>query len=427
MNATSPSHLTRAINIGLRLASLGSKLILTLYIARYLTLSSMGYYGLVNGTVLILMVALGMRLDYVVARELVGASPLAALTKMRDQMLFYTFTQLVLAVIMGMLVATGITGISGKVLLVIFVLSVLENWGDTIFINLISMGRPLIANAMFFIRSALWVFPVMGLGLLYPEYRTSRTVFTAWMIGSLGGTLLVLYLWRDMPWRKALRTPVNWQWIKITVQRSFFIWIGALAGTSGFFIDRYVLAGKMTLELVGVATFYTSFGGALFSLIHSGVLSFAYPQLIALHREKDKTAYHHAVYKLAWHVAVLAGVLGIIMGIVVPLAGRYFNRPELAAHASRLWLILFATWLRCNAETLYYILFSRNQDKSLWVGGLLYLLPSLGCNLVLVPLIGFSGVGYSAIASSLFLLAWRGWHVYKNTGVSTGIHPELNA
>ena len=216
-----------------------------------------------------------------------------------------------------------------------------------------------------------------------------------------------------------MRTPIDWTWIKKSIKRCFFIWIGGVAGTAGYYLDRFVLADHMTLDLVGIATFYTSLGGAIFALIHSGVLSFAYPKLISLHREEDQRAYQHEVRKLAWHVAVLAGMIGISMGVVVPFACQYFSRPELASQTSTLWLMLFATWLRCNAETLYYVLFSRNHDSALWIGGILYLVPSLGCNLILVPLMGFSGIGYSAVISSLFTLLWRGWHVYRNDGEAT--------
>jgi O-antigen/teichoic acid export membrane protein len=89
----------------------------------------------------------------------------------------------------------------------------------------------------------------------------------------------------------------------------------------------------------------------------------------------------------------------------------------LVEYTGTLWLMLIGVWIRSNADTLYYILFSRHQDRAIWLGDLMYLIPSFGCNALLVPLIGFKGIGLSAIISSSYLIVWRGWHVIKKTGI----------
>ena len=99
------------------------------------------------------------------------------------------------------------------------------------------------------------------------------------------------------------------------------------------------------------------------------------------------------------------------IGVVVPLLGPLFGRPQYTDHASVLWLIIVGMWLRCNADTLYQVLFARHQDRAIWLGDLLYLLPALICNLLLVPLLGLSGIGYAAILSALSIFSWRAWHL----------------
>jgi O-antigen/teichoic acid export membrane protein len=95
------------------------------------------------------------------------------------------------------------------------------------------------------------------------------------------------------------------------------------------------------------------------------------------------------------------------------LLGRSFHRPQFVDNAPVLWLMMAGMWIRCNAETLYQVLFARHQDRAIWLGNMLFLVPALVCNTVLVPLVGFIGIGYSAIISSVFLLLWRGFHVRK--------------
>jgi O-antigen/teichoic acid export membrane protein len=404
-------HLARVANATLRMTSLVAKLCLTLYMGRYLSLADMGVYGLVSGTVIILMEVLGVRLDYVVSREVVGADSSTALIKMRDQALFYGLNYMALAAIMIVLAALDVTGVSGKIMFVIFVLSVVESCANMTYLNIISMGKPLVANMLFFVRSGLWVLPVIGLGLLVPSFRESGAIFIFWALGVIASLVLTLWVWRSMPWHDAVRLPVNWTWIKKGVTRCFFIWVGSVGSTMGFYVARFIVAHNLGLDLAGVATFYSSFTAALFALVQSSVLAFAYPRLIMLHQKHDEDGFRREARNLAWHIALVAGGVAIIMGIVVPLLGRFFHRQILTDEAPTLWLMLFGMWIMCNAATFYYILFARHQDRPIWLGDLLYLIIAFGCNAVLVPLIGFEGIGYSAIIYSLSMWLWRGWHV----------------
>jgi hypothetical protein len=60
---------------------------------------------------------------------------------------------------------------------------------------------------------------------------------------------------------------------------------------------------------------------------------------------------------------------------------------------------------------LYLVLFARNQDRAIWLGNLLFLVPAFGCNALFVPFFGLAGIGYGSIAAAAFLMIWRLWHV----------------
>jgi O-antigen/teichoic acid export membrane protein len=411
MTAGRPKKTIRLLNAALRMTSLVAKLGLTLYMGRYLSLADLGVYGLVAGTVVILMDMLGVRLDYVVSHELVGAEPANALSKMRDQAVFYGLNYLVLAVIMAALVMVGAFGVGTKIMCAIFVLSVLESCANMTYLNIIAMGKPLAANILFFIRSGLWVLPVVALGLLTPLVRTSNAVFVFWALGGGASLAATLWVWRFLPWHNALRTPVDWKWIKKNVRRCFFIWLGTVGNTAGFYVGRFVVAHNLGLDLAGVATFYSSFTAALYALVQSGIFAFSYPRLIALHKKKDTKGFRTEAKSIAWHAAILAGIVAIVLGVVVPYLGEFFRRPLLVDQAPTFWLMLFGMWIGVSGGTLYYILFARHQDFAIWCGDLLYLTTSIAGNAILVPLIGFKGVGYSTIIWSVFLVLWRGWHV----------------
>lgn len=403
----------RVVNIGLRLATLVAKLGLTLYMARYLDLAAMGIYGLVFGAVMIANVVLGIRLDYSVSRDIVGIAPTEALRKIRDQTLFYTLNYLVLALVIGGLVLLNLEGLSATILLYVLALCIVEGYASIFYTNLNSLERPLLANFLLFIRAGLWVFPVVILGILGPHHRNIDLIMAGWIGGALISILGTLWCWRHMPWAAIAKTPVDWRWIGAGVKKGFPIWLGSIGLFGGFYIDRFIVSHYLGLDYAGVATFYLSFATSLVTLIQSGVLSFVYPRLIRFHRDGDLRAFKHEVKQAHWHVALFAGGIAGGLAVAVPLLGHFTDQPKLLAELPTFWLIMIGIWIRSNAETLNYILYARHQDRPIWVGNLLYLLPGLGGNLLLVPMIGLPGIGCSLVLSNLCLFAWRWWFVRK--------------
>lgn len=405
--------MARLLNTLLRLTTLSAKLGLTLYMGLYLSLSDIGTYGLVFGVVMILTTVLGFRFDYIIARDLVRTTPVAAVTKMRDQMLFYIMNYFALALIAVAVMKTSVTGIDSRMLFYILALTVTNSYVDFTYVNINSMERPLLANMLYFIAAGLWCVLAIGLGIVAPSFRNVDTVLTAWFLGNLLYVVATFLAWRKMPWHELRGSAINWRWIRDGIKKSCLIWLGSLGFAAGTYIDRFVVMHFLGLEKVGIAAFYFSFAAATLTLVQAGVLSFVYPRLVAMHREGDRTGFRHEMRQATVHVALFAGLIAAGVSIAVPLLGQSFHRPQFVDNATVLWLMMAGVWIRCNADTLYQVLFARHQDRAIWLGNMLYLVPMLVCNAVLVPLIGFTGVGCSAIISSLFLLLWRGWHVSK--------------
>ncbi len=404
--------MARLLNTLLRLTALSAKLGLALYMGRFLSLPDIGTYGLVFGAVMILTSVLGFRFDYIVSRDLVRTTPVAAVTKMRDQMVFYIMNYFAAALI-AVAVMKTVTGIDLRMLFYILALTVTNSYVDFTYLNMNSMERPLLANMLYFIAAGLWCVLAIGLGIVAPSFRNVDTVLTAWFLGNLLYVVATFLTWRKMPWHELRGVAINWKWIADGIKKSSLIWLGALGIMAGSYIDRFVVMHFLGLEKVGVAAFYFSFAAATLTLVQTGVLSFVYPRLVALHREGDSMGFRHERRQAIRQVALFASVIATGVCIAVPLLGQSFHRPQFVDNAPVLWLMMAGIWIRCNADALYQVLFARHQDRAIWLGNMLYLVPALLCNTVLVPLTGFAGVGYSAIISSLFLLLWRGWHASK--------------
>ena len=404
-------HLTSLLNVSLRVAGLVAKLALALFMGRYFSLEDLGIYGLIFGIVMMAVAILGFRLDYTVSRRLVSATPLEAALKMRDQTYFYLVNYAVAAVLILLFWLGGPKALSAWLLLITFVLVVLESYGNMIYVNMNSLGRPTLANVLFFFRSGFWIVPILGLWILRPDFRTIDSVLMAWIIGAAGSVVVNLVLLRGLPWAETRGVAVDWDGIFHDLRKCIPIWIGGLGLSGGAYVDRFVVAHFLGLKLAGVAAFYFSFTYALLTLVQSGVLTIAYPRMIKFRQAGDMRAFWKETREAAISVAGFAGALSIGIGICVPLVGHLMHREELAAYAPTLWLMLAGIFIRSNADTLYYVLFASNRDVPVWLGNLLFLIPAFGFNALLVPIMGLNGIGVGAILSAILLLVWRGWFV----------------
>ena len=391
----------------LRFASFGAKLALTLYMGRYLSLADIGTYGLVFGAVMVLTIVLGCRLDYVMSRDLVRVSARTAAIRMRDQTVFYALHYLIAAFCIVCLIVTNATATSPRILGYVMALAITNSCVDFAYSNLNSMEKPLLANALFFMAGGAWCIAAIGLGIVEPGLRTVDTILAAWFVGNVAFCIATCWALRRMPWREAFRQPVDWGWIRESVRKSLLFWIGMLGLSVGGYIDRFVLMHFLGLDDVGIATFYLSLASAILTLVQATVLAVAYPRLVASHRDGQTDIFTRESHQATRHVLFLATVSGVAVGLAVPLLGNLFGRPEFANHAPILWMIIGAMWIKANAEVLYQVLFARHQDRAIWLGNLLYLLPAVAATSLFVWLLGFYGIGVGALIASLFIYAWR--------------------
>lgn len=398
---------TQLLNAFLRAMPMAAKLLLTLYMGRYFSLAEMGVYGLAFGAVTILLAVQGQGFGYLVARDIVGVSPFTALHKMRDQALLLAANYVVMGLAAALLISSGKLSIAPEIVWLIVVLTMLETCATTLYSNANSLNQQLAANFFFSLRIAVAVFPPIILGLLSPQWRTADVALISWAIGLAMSLAANLWFWRGMPWRSALLAPVDWIWLSSGVARCLPIWLGSMGFVASLVIDRFVVEHFLTLDDVGVVTFYYSFVNALMNLMQSGVFAFSLPRLIAFHRDADSDAFWREANRSARQAALLAGAMALILAFAVPLLGVIVGRAALAENAPTLWLMLFGVWTRLIAEAVSNILYARHQDRAIWQGNILSLIPAIGGNVLFVPLVGLAGVGVASCLSAVFLLGWR--------------------
>jgi O-antigen/teichoic acid export membrane protein len=396
------------LNFSLRLTSLGGKMMLSLYMARFFGLGDLGVYGLAFGCVMIAVAVFGVRLDYILSREIVGFDLARASASFGAISIFY-FANFALGLWLLAVFCSGSPNAPEGRLLLIFSLCCLESYANLLFNLTVALGRSTLANALFFVRAGLWTAPAIVLSWLDPHLRNAEFVLMCWVAGSAASILLSLVFLRLRGLRFRLDLRFIHAWLGPSLGLVFMVWVGSVATTVGSYLDRFILAHYMSLEEVGVATFYLSFTASVLSLIQSSTVAVNYPQLIKLHDARDQAGYYGEFRRLALLAAVLSGAILLALGLAIPGFAFLAHKAELLANVPGLALLLFATLLRTHAESVYYLLFIERRHRAVWIGNILFLAASWGLNVLLIPRYGITGLGVAAVVAVLILLAWRMW------------------
>lgn len=405
-----------AVNFGLRLVSLGGKLLLSLYMARFFGLRELGAYGLAFGCVMIAVSVFGLRLDYMLAREIADFDANRSPVAFRATSSFYLFNFALFCVPALLVLHASSFGLDWGTELIIYALCCLEAYANLMYEVLISLSRSTAANILIFVRGGAWTIPAIALSWIFPHLRTAGFVLQCWLLCLAASVAVSLWCVRRVLLQRKVSSRHIRAWLQPALRQVIMVWVGSVAVTIGGYLDRFVLAHNLSIEQVGVASFYLSFTSAVLSLIQSSTLATGFPRLIILRKEALLNKYIDLFKHLFLLAAGMSAGVLIVLGFVVPIFARFTHKTALVAEMPAFILLLCATWIRTHAESAYYMLYVEHKNRAVWTGNLVFLATSSSLNFALIPRYGVFGLGVAASLSALALLAWRLWFALKDKG-----------
>jgi hypothetical protein len=70
----------------------------------------------------------------------------------------------------------------------------------------------------------------MVVAYFFPQLRNYEVVFYFWTGGVVVSLVVTAYIWRDLPWEKALQSRINWELLRSSLRICPAIWLGSLEG-----------------------------------------------------------------------------------------------------------------------------------------------------------------------------------------------------
>jgi len=367
MSSKMASPVLRLGILAMRVTGIAGKFLLGLFIAKLMSLSDLGIYGLLQGQVAILPIVFRLGLSRQVARAMTDATHAE-----QSQLITGYFSLFVILYGLALAVAAALASIDAASFpwLAVAVIGLVA--GEHLVMDgydfLIQLRRPFAANVVLTVLSASWPILFMIAAFIMPDWRTINALSAFWLAGSVAAGIAAAWLLRSHLTTFYLPPLAI---IRRAVRASSMLYGNSLASTATVYLDRYLVGAFLSLELAGVYFFFWQVGNAIYNLVNSGLMSFARPHLVSAFQAGDEDAFRHLDNETTRSALLEAFVLAVGSAIVLWLILPYLGRPLLSKYEGLLWLLLAAMLARIYAEMGALRLYCRSRDPLLMKSTLL--------------------------------------------------------
>ena len=356
-------------NLLIRGATLASRFILVIFIAKFLSAEELGIYSLFAASISYALFFVGMDFYTFSSREILSVEESNWFGIVKNQFTFYFSFYLLSFPLTYLLFYFGF--LSQEYIVWFYLILVAEHLSQESMRLLVVLDQSFKANLSLFIRSGIWVYIAVVIMFFEVDLRQVSVILALWLTGSLTSVLFVVpELIRLRRCAVGVsRIDVGWMWkgVKIAVP----LLVGTLALRSLYIVDRYSLSYFGDYTAVGIYSFYSSFANALLAFVDAVVVMQLYPKIVSAVKQSD--AINLAVYKKKFikSVALLSLILFISLPVGVYVLLKWMNKPEYFSYFAVLAILMAACIIYCFALLPHYELYARDEDKkiifsSLW-------------------------------------------------------------
>ncbi len=402
-------------NLAIRGATLLCRFALSFYVVSMLGLRAAGVFGLALGAIGILPAAVGWGLNYFLSRDVVGLAPDQAMPLIRAR-LTVTIGSLALVTAVALAVvaiAPGLASTDATTLALIIALLWFETLGLDSYMALIGLELAFQANLIVFVRSALWIPPLILVGLVAPATRTLDMIFASWVASHILSLGLLAYCLRHWPviqgWRQPLAVPRT---LAARLRQSWFIYFSDLGLVGLIYVDRFVVSAVLGLAATGIYSFYWSITNALQTLVSTAIVQVALPRLFRAHRDDSPAAWRALLVREVGRTLLYAGVLSVVLFVateaIVALKPGRFPPARLL-----LVLLLLAAVVRAGSDMLNVGITSTRRDRAYAITNVIGMVTAVLLSLILLKTVGLIGAGVSALLTALGLFVIRAGYLWR--------------
>jgi len=403
----------RLLNIGLHGATLGTRFLFIIFLAKYLSPASVGYYGLFTAAVGYSLYFVGLDFYTYATREILKSPKEQRGRLLKSQaalsgVLYLLFFPLAFFLLQ-------FADWPSYLLLWFFPILVLEHFNQEMNRLLITLSEQITASVIMFIRQGSWALAIVALMALESSSRQLETVMVLWAIAGVTAAATGALKLRKLQ-MGGWGCPPDWSWIKkgIAVSTAFLLATLALRGIQT--ADRYWLQALGGIEIVGAYLLFFGIAGTMMTFLDAGIFAFTYPVLIKLHQAQETDLARAKVRQMLGYTVLLCGGFALISWQLLPHLLLWIGKPVyLNAIHLYPWL-LSATILNALSTVPHYGLYARGCDRPIIYSHIAALVVFVAATWALSSHFSTLAVPLGLNFSFAFILLWKSiayWHLNR--------------
>ncbi len=407
---------TGSINLLLRGLALAGKFVFVLYLARYFTLDDLGRYGLLASIVLFSIQLVGM--DYYVyngRRILRTQEGAERICHIREQLRFHSLAYLLFIPVYIALIASNMFDVEWVWALLILVIIVAEHLSQESSRLLTTLSRSPEANAVFFVRTALWMLAFMAITYGNSELNNLSTMMLFWVTGACVASLVAAWrIWRlfDWPALRGCKKP-DWPELIRGAKYSLPFFLATVALQIIEVSDRFFVEFFLGTASVGVYVFSQNMASLLQTLAVVGLISVIAPKLIGSYLQKNQDEYRSSYRTLVILVMLLMALSVPVIVFVFPMVAEISGKREIM-ESSRLFSIVLSGYVLSVLSILpYYSMYVRHKDWLITGTTVIAAVVNIILNMVFIPIYGLEGAAYATLVAFAVVLGFRSLIVFR--------------
>lgn len=361
----------KKINVFLRLLTLTSRFLLIFFLAKYLSTTDLGIYGLFTITISYSMYIVGMDFYTYSTREIARLKNQKSGLFLKSQVLLSIYLYLIF-VPLAIFFFIKNQAIN-QLLFWFFPLLILEHLNQEITRILTIFNEQILSSALLFIRQGIWVIILIIIMSLDNTTRNLSYLFSLWLIAGLItamlGTVKIKNLnlagWQDK---------IEWGWIKKGIKTSLILLIATLSLRGIQTIDRYWLERLAGLDIVGTYVLFFGIASTLLVFMDAAVYSYSYPQLIYYYNSKNKVLFTKLIKKMTYDTLIISFLYGVISILTLPILLKWIDNSLYSTHQNiYLWLFAAMT-INVLGMIPHYGLYASNKDSTIVLSSIIALI-----------------------------------------------------
>lgn len=395
----------RVVNIGLHGANMLSRFLLIFFLAKFLSPSDVGYYGLFVAAVGYSIYFVGLDFYTYVTREMIRSAPHKRAALLKSQVvlavyLYIFFLPLIYALLY--LYAVWPADLFYFFLPLLF----LEHVNQEVSRILIALSQQVTASIVLFLRQGSWAIVALFFMYFYNDTRQLSVIFTLWACAGVLAALLgirklkglILGGWAD---------PIDWKWIRrgVVVSAAFLLATLALRGIQTF--DRYWVESIGGLDVVAAYVLFLSVSGSLLAFLDAGIFSFSYPKLIKLNKNKEFALFSEKVKQTLLFTIALSVLFAVLSWLLLPVLLQWIDKETYVAAISFYPWLLLATILNAIGLVPHFALYASGCDRPIIYSHIAGFIAFFISGLALTRFNGALAIPQSLSIAFFVILVWK--------------------